>query len=106
VHSKKKLTVPAANGVEGPLPCAEQKMHGKEATFVVRRTKNARQRSYLCRAPALETHGKGTIPAGGNSAFVVRLHLDARQTFSKKIKKPKPLPRRLECLLTNHCIYR
>jgi uncharacterized protein YfaQ (DUF2300 family) len=75
-HGKKKqLTVPAANGVEGPLPCAT--------------TKNARQRSYLCRAPALETHGKGTVPAVGNSAFAVRLHLNTRQTFSKKIKKTK-----------------
>jgi hypothetical protein len=36
-HGKKKqLTVPAANGVEGPLPCAERKTHGKEATFAVR----------------------------------------------------------------------
>jgi hypothetical protein len=63
----------------------------------------------LCRAPRAKTHGKGTVPDGGNSAFAVRLHLDARQTFSKKNKKkPKPLPGRprLECLHTNHCMYR
>jgi hypothetical protein len=115
------------------LPCVTGRRPAKKAThgvgrkrrgrtFVVHRTKNAWQRSYLCRAPQLKrtakklplsctgprNHGKGTVPDDGNSAFVVRLHLDARQTFSKKIKKPKPLPSRprLECLHTNQCIYR
>jgi hypothetical protein len=85
-HGKQKqLTAPAPNGVGQPLPCAEIKTHGKQGLFAVRlqekRTANIGSLPCAC----LKTHGKqGPLPCATIK--------NARQTFSKKVKKnPKPL---------------
>jgi hypothetical protein len=82
-HGKQKqLTAPAPNGVGQPLPCAEIKTHGKQGLFAVRlqekRTANIGSLPCAC----LKTHGKqGPLPCATIK--------NARQTFSKKIKKPQ-----------------